>query len=185
MAPTYYEYWGCDICGSEYTTLGGAQECEDFGAPVVPPIGTIIKDGAYIHGMLLLSVVARVPHGVMGAWHTKEVATWNWWDATGQSGAVERSPVGDATPKGKDTCAGGPKCRPYPNLRAGGSGVPFTVLVDRRTRRYHRCWRDMTELGLPLYYWRDGKPVLAQPPIFDATVMTETEALSLVPKETP
>lgn len=175
--PKHHEYWTCGICGVQSDTLEEAEACEAQGLPVVPPIGTIIQDGSYLHGSLLLSVVARKPHDQhLGAWHSLDVGTWIWRDEGEKDGRVYRSSSGDTTPEGRNTCSG-TSCRPYPSQRPGASGIPFTVEVDRESLRYHRCWQDMQRLGLPLYFWAEGKAVPAEPPLPDI------EALALVPLE--
>jgi hypothetical protein len=183
--------WACRLCGFRYRKEEAARECEAQGLPVIPPVGTIIMDSRYLQDTELLTVVARVPSATdrdrMGFWHAIELVAWNWRDRllypAGASKAAVASPAGDTSPRSQRVCLGLEKAGPLKRNRSGCAYLSNTVLVDARTRRYHRCWRDMAALGLPLYYWRDNKAVPASPPIFNPEFMTELEALSYLSEE--
>jgi len=179
---THHEHWTCDICRERYDTPEEAQACEDQGPPVVPPPGTIVVDGFYLHDLYLLQVVAapKAPNpGPLNrrpsrSWHSLTLATWTWRDVgePAEPWLLQDGTNRDSTPAKGERASTQVEATPVP-CRPGCRSLPATVPVDRSSPRYRRAWDDMKAAGLPLYFWVDGAVTPALPPMDNPVEVAE------------
>lgn len=126
--------WQCDICGRRYTSKGLAKECEENGAAVEYPIGTIY--GNHEKGAFYENITFAVATN-----DTKNHIN------TGGSWACRDTGYGDSL--GESMCGGNSL-----NLNDYDAKLDFEHPTFKRMVEY------LKSQGIPIYIWDGKNPVL-------------------------
>lgn len=144
----------CEVCCSVYDTPGDALACEARGPAPEVPVGTVVVDGPYLHGLQLLQVVACASRDRR---HVASVGYWTFRDnAQGRA-----SSIGDSGPASGHSTSG-----PLLGDEQVAAFDPRRGLrVDLTSARYRRAWEALREAGVPMQLWLHGQAVPAPAPM--------------------